>query len=248
MASTVALQHPASAVTAGLLAACSFSASSAPAPDADTRSFADAAIPDAPDPPDGFEVVSLSFRDGAAYQGTRDNWLIEEITDSRGTEDAFNWDLEHTEGLFSDNKGESVALLKFEVFGAGPDQVPPGSMISRALLIVVVFDGAGAPTQMYDVSVPWDESTTWETFGAVPGPQPGDDYDETSAIPFETMNDGAVAIDVSGSLQRWSDGAINNGWLFRAGSDNGTDVRSREHDDEGQRPALLVDYLVPITR
>lgn len=236
------------AVAACLSAACSFSAPGAPANDADAP-FADAAIPDAGMPLDGFEVVSLSFRDGAGYQGTRDNWLIEEIDTSRGSDAVFNWDLEHTEGsIFTTSYGESIGLLKFEIFGEGAERVPAGSRISRALLVLVVRDTGDAPTQMFEVSVPWDESTTWATFGAAAGPQAGDDYDPKTALPFETGSGGAVAIDVSASVQRWSDGSINNGWVFRAGSDQGTDVPSRESADEGQRPKLVVEYLIPAPR
>ena len=228
-----------------VLAACSFSAPGEPVSDAGPKSFADAAIPDGAQPPDGFDVASLTFRDGAGYQGTRDSWLIEQVSDSRGDRDQINWDLEHTEGLFGDNLGESISLLSFEIFGEGPGQVPPGATIARALLILVIFDGAGEPTEMVEVLVPWDESTTWATFGAAAGPQSGDDYDPSSAIPFETTSNGAVAIDVSRSVTRWSSGQPNYGWLFRAGGTNGTDVRSREFSEENQRPALVVDYLVP---
>jgi hypothetical protein len=227
--------------------ACSFSGGSGADPGPDL--FADASIADAMEPPPGFSLVSLSFRDGVDYGGTLDNWLFEADDNGRGDRDTINWDLEHSEGGFLGigvARGESVSLVSFEIFGAAPERVPPGSQIARALLVLVITDGGDQPTEMFEALAAWDESTSWDTLGPTPGPQAGEDYDELSSIPFETGGvDGAVALDVTNSVQRWSDGAANNGWLFNAGSDNGTDVRSREFDNESQRPALLVDYLIP---
>jgi hypothetical protein len=227
--------------------ACSFSGGPGSDDNAGPTIYADAAVADAMEAPPGFSLVTYSFRDSDTYTGTRDNWLAEEDDNSRGDRDLVNWDLSHTEGLLGlVDRGETVALVGFEIFGDGADRVPFDSTIARALLVLVITDGSGEPTEMYQAGVDWDESTTWATLGDSPGPQPGEDYDEATAIPFETGGiDGAVALDVTGSVQRWSDGAANDGWLFRAGSDNGTDVRSREFDDESQRPLLRVDVLVP---
>lgn len=235
------------AALCGALGACSFSGGSNTGPG--DESFADASIPDAMEPPPGFTVVSLSFRDGDTYDGTRDNWLFEKDDNGRGDRDSINWDQEHSEGGFLGigvSRGESVSLVSFEIFGSEADRVPSGARIARALLILVITDGSDAPSDMFEAIVPWDESTSWDSLGPTSGPQEGEDYDAASEIPFETGGvDGAVALDVTGSVQRWSDGEPNFGWLFRASSDNGTDVRSSEHDDETQRPMLRVDYLVP---
>jgi hypothetical protein len=223
-----------------LVSACQFGGSQAggvPLP-------VDAALPDTAPPP-GYEVVSLSFRDGDGYDGTRDTWLIEQAAEPRGDGVLINCDLEHTEGcnIFGcDNLGESVALIRFDVFGDGAARIPPGAEIARALLTVSILDGSPDGADLFDVAVDWDEATTWTTFGAEPGVQP-DDLVPDTAVALPTDVPGAEVLDVTGTLVRWSAGAAPRGWLIRARGANGIDIASRESPEEAERPSLSVAYL-----
>ena len=230
-----------------LVSACTFSGGVG---ETEPESFPDASIPDAADPPPGFSLVSLSFRDGPTYAGTRDNWLFEEDSGSRGNRDVLNWDREHSEGGFIGigvDRGESVTLVGFEIFGDAADRVPPGARIARALLVLVITDGSGRAHRDVRGRHRLGRVDLLGQLGSELRPQAGEDYIEASRVPFETGGvDGPITLDVTVTVQRWSDGALaNNGWLFRALSDNGTDVRSSEFDDENQRPLLRVDYLAP---
>jgi hypothetical protein len=223
-----------------LVSACQFGGSQAggvPLP-------VDAALPDTAPPP-GYEVVSLSFRDGDGYDGTRDTWLIEQVAEPLGANAVINCDLEHTEDcgfLCTDNLGESVALIQFDVFGDGDGQVPPGAEIARALLTVSILDGSPDGADLFDVAVDWDETTTWATLGAEPGVQP-DDLAPDTAVALPTDAAGAEVLDVTGTARRWSAGAAPRGWLIRARGADGIDIASRESPEEAARPSLSVAYL-----
>ena len=56
---------------------------------------------------------------------------------------------------------------------------------------------------------------------------------------------GFQSMDVTASLQIWSNGQLNEGWVFIDNSTNGADFHSSETRKTGDRPKLTVDYTLP---
>jgi len=56
---------------------------------------------------------------------------------------------------------------------------------------------------------------------------------------------GFQSLDVTDSLQLWSNGQLNEGWVFIENSTNGADFHSSETRKKGERPKLTVNYTPP---
>ncbi len=116
-------------------------------------------------------------------------------------------------------------LLRFDnVFG--PTGVPLGSGIVSATLTVRVIDasghGADADVYMHRMLGTWSDSDTWDDWGDGIPPHNGiggiQTPDEAVSPPDVTIPGpipaGTRSIDVTNSVQAWSDGASNHGWVF----------------------------------
>jgi hypothetical protein len=81
--------------------------------------------------------------------------------------------------------------------------------------------------------------------GGDPGATAGDEYDAVILDTALGTPAGPQTVDVTTSLQAWSDGSsTNNGWLFVPTGIDGTEVRSSEYAAvPTERPKLTVEYL-----
>ena len=189
---------------------------------------------------------TLTFQEGtASYTGTEDTFLDGPNPDtSHGADTTIEADLDGFGGL------ETQTLIRFDsIFGSGPNQIPFGSTINSASLILEVTGGSasGASITLHSVLVNWDESSTWNSMS---GGLQRDDAEVSIAADATVINP-----DVTGSntitglavaVQAWSDGAANYGWAIFNDSTNGWDFASAEFATVSLRPQLIVDFTPPV--
>jgi hypothetical protein len=144
----------------------------------------------------------------------------------------------------------SHPLLKFpNIFGTSPNQIPLGSTIYSASIEVYVTNGSGSPVTVYELTEGWNENeATWnESSTGVSWVNAGADGTGSHATvaegEFPPSSSGTkISVEVTSSLQNWSDGSTNNGWVFIETSTNGMDVSSSDDTTQGNRPKLTVVY------
>ena len=187
------------------------------------------------------------FRDGqdlgrgAAYAGTRDTFV------GNGGGTGPNDDRGDADDVWCDgDQSRSQGLLRFDdLFGTGPGQIPPGTVIRRATL-TLTFEGANAASgdggRLHRMVVPWTERSTWNSLGD--GIQLGSealsgaDADTAGAV----ANRGTRSFDVTTSLNAWSFGAPNHGWAVFANGPDGQSFRSSDWAGVAERPLLTVTW------
>ena len=140
--------------------------------------------------------------------------------------------------------GESQVLMRFDkVFGLGPGKIPHHARIKSATLNVVAFD-PGTTVYVHRMFVPWGSAATWNSLAA------GVSIDNIEA---STVRDGftfgqinmdrqSVEFDVTQTVQHWSDGEANFGWVFVNTGSNGWDFYSADWHEKELRPTLTVQY------
>ena len=188
-------------------------------------------------------ATTVSFQqDAGGYTATEDTFLQADPTNAgtdNGASDAIGWDADDPNGTGYD----MITLIRFGgIMGAGGGQVPLGSQITNATLYLTVFN-TGAAGEVRNSLVPWAES---DTFGSLCGTacNEGVDYGPlVASAPATALVE--IGVNVTSSLQAWSDGTTNNGWFIvpsESGND-GVDVRSSEYAAvAAQRPRLVVIY------
>jgi hypothetical protein len=137
-------------------------------------------------------------------------------------------------------------LIRFDnLFGAGPGQIPFGSVINSATLTVNVTNASDPPAQirLHRMLVTWAESATWTSMSA--GIQTNDveamsAFDAQVASP--ALSGSQVITGLAAALQAWSGGATNFGWAVISNSTDGWDFSSSENGTTGDRPLLTVDW------
>lgn len=187
----------------------------------------------------------VTFQQGSGgYADTVDTYLNENApTTQHGGLTIVKWDSDDPGGTGRD----AVGLLRFDnIFGAMPTQVPIGATILSATLTYTVSD-AGNAGNLYESTIDWDETTTWDTFGGAAGVQAGDIVNSLGSIPGGPV--GTVNFDVTASIARWAaDPAAHKGWVFIPLGTDGVQFRSSEYATLSQRPKLTVNYtLGPVT-
>ena len=197
---------------------------------------------------------TVVFQQGInGYAGTQDTWLNEAAPDlSYGESNVRVSDDDVENFFFGDAQGQ--ALVRFEGL-FDQDSVPLGSTIHGATLSLELSDDIDTPLFdpsffVHRVLVPWDESSTWNSMGN--GLQVGSEL--TGAVAsFEGDNDPnddfLRRIDVTSSVQAWSDGEQNWGFAILpeviAGNDDGIDIRTSESGIEILRPRLEIVWEEP---
>ena len=139
-------------------------------------------------------------------------------------------------------------VIKFPgIFGGGANQIPLGSTIASATLTMEV-NGSGDDMLVYQLiegwvesQVTWNQGSTgvnWTNAGA-------DGTGSHKATADGTMlgSTGSRSVDVTTSVQNWSFGELNEGWLLKDTGSNGTDMRSSEYGTASVRPMLTVTYV-----
>lgn len=190
------------------------------------------------------------FQEGLnGYSGQEDTVLYNRTPDvNAGTEGSISPDQQ-------DASGVRQGLMQFaNIFGDLPGQIPVGSTINSATLVLDVINDSNSAMQMsfYRMLTPWGESTaTWNTFGVIGGVQASEG--EASDLPpdgiifdSDTSANSPTAgiIDVTKSLEYWASGAENNGWMIESAATNGWDFRTKE-SAQSLRPRLEVNFTAP---
>jgi hypothetical protein len=144
--------------------------------------------------------------------------------------------------------GESQVLLRFEgILGDKPGQIPRGSAVHSATLIVSAFD-QGDTVHIHRMLVPWARQSTWTTLvaGVTADGMEASRHRESFTFGKIAANSSSIPFDVTDSVQAWANGAANHGWVFINTGGNGWDFYTCEFDDVKQRPKLIVEYSPPL--
>jgi hypothetical protein len=201
-------------------------------------------------PPDrGFKA----FQQGVGgYEGTQDTWVSQQNPNtSYGNNDTRVSDDDTANSIFTDYRGQ--ALVRFDgVIGA--NQVPAGSTITNATLVIDVPDDIDTPFYnpsffVHPVIRNWNESSTWNslsgglTVGADIAPAVGSFLGDS--VP---NGDSMRRINVTATVQAWANGAPNFGFAILpeiiSGNDDGIEIRSSENGNTILRPRLEITYAV----
>lgn len=146
--------------------------------------------------------------------------------------------------------GESQVLLKFAgIFGDGPQQIPLGSRIISARLEVSAFD-QGSTVHLHRMLIPFVGSATWSTLVAGVSADGLEASRHKDSLTFGKIaaNTSTVYFDVTDTLQRWSAGKPNYGWVFINTGGNGWDFYTSDHEDAKQRPKLVVEFDASVNK
>ncbi len=187
-------------------------------------------------------ATEISFQHGVnGYQGTVDTeiWALATKTildeNPNASSDANN------------DGGESQVLMRFDgIFGDGPRQIPKGSTIVSAKLVVAAFD-QGSTVNLHRMLVPFGKHSTWDSLisgVSADGFEASRHKDGFTFGKIAASTSGAV-FDVTDTLQIWSNGKPNHGWVFLNTGGNGWDFYTAEFDKIEQRPKLTVKFLPP---
>ena len=147
-----------------------------------------------------------------------------------------------------DGSAHEHSVIKFpNLFGGGVDQIPLGSSIISATLTVEVFD-TGDDMLVYQLTEGWVESevtwndrinlTSWSKAGA-------DSTGSHKATADGTLSGagGSTGGSVTTSVQNWSFGELNEGWLIKDTGGGGIRLRTSEYlTDTALRPKLTVTW------
>lgn len=182
--------------------------------------------------------TDISFRQGQnGYTGTVDTFLMQSQPQANnGNLNAFEWS-----GEDPANSGQQdYGLLRFNnLFESEGGPIPDGSIVTSASLAYVVFNDGDAGA-VYESTVDFDESTTYETFGSTPGVQLEDYSDFIGQI---DASSGAHELDVTSSVAKWAqDPAQNLGFIVIPTGPDDAQVRSSEYFGQTSRPLLQVTF------
>ena len=147
-------------------------------------------------------------------------------------------------------------LLRFDgIFGAGTNQIPPGSTIVSATLTLRVGDVSNDQStnavNFHRLLHGWDAADVWAAYGVSPwNASGGIQNDEVDAVStadatatMSTANT-AYSVDVKTSLQAWAAEAGSNfGWVILPTGSDGLRLVSAEGTTAAYRPLLTVEYI-----
>ena len=194
-----------------------------------------------------------AFQQGiGGYEGTQDTWVSQQNPNtSYGNNDTRVSDDDTANSIFTDYRGQ--ALVRFDgVIGA--NQVPAGSTITNATLVIDVPDDIDTPFYnpsffVHPVIRDWNESSTWNSLsgGLTVGPDlaPAVGTFLGDSVP---NGDSMRRINVTATVQAWANGVPNFGFAILpeiiSGNDDGIEIRSSENGNTILRPRLEVTYVV----
>ena len=186
-------------------------------------------------------ATSSTFQQGTGgYSGTED-------TELSSTSPSSNLGANVTIDLDYDVANENQGLILFNnIFGTGAGQIPIGSTIVSASLRLYASGGTANTISAHRMLVSWTEASTWNSLtGGV----------QTNGAEAEVTADGTYVgtgstgyITITGleqSVQAWSSGASNFGWVLQNSGTDGLQFASSEAANVTQRPQLIVVYTPP---
>ncbi|MEI8212396.1 MAG: DNRLRE domain-containing protein [Planctomycetota bacterium] len=140
--------------------------------------------------------------------------------------------------------GESQVLLRFDkLIGDQPGQIPSGSHVVSARLLVSAFD-QGSTVNLHRMLVPFSCSVTWNSMvdGVSADDAEASRHKDSFTFGKIAANTSTVIFDVTDTVSAWVQGSPNHGWVFINTGGNGWDFYSSEFDDIQQRPKLIVEF------
>ena len=193
--------------------------------------------------------VTVTFQAGVSeYTGVDDVFIRGSTAGATNfsSETVLEWD---------ENSGSTTdefTLIRFaNLFNSEGGPIPDGAVISSATLSYMTTDlssgstAEGDPANVYEVLVSWTGSTvTYNNFGEDAGVQ-SDEYRASPVVSASADEKSTVySIDVTESVQRWSDSPEENlGWIFYPTDSDGVTIYSSEYATVEYRPSLSVEYL-----
>ncbi len=191
---------------------------------------------------EGQRAQTVSFQnDFNGYQGTVDTeiWALAPKTflhkNPNASSDANN------------DGGESQVLMRFDdIIGREPGQIPPGSTIVSAQLIVSAFD-QGTTVNLHRMLVPFEECATWDSMVSgvsADGFEASRHKDGFTFGKIAASSSGAL-FDVRDTIQLWANGRQNHGWVFLNTGGNGWDFYVSEFERKAEHPKLVVKFVPP---
>ncbi|MBH1988336.1 MAG: DUF4347 domain-containing protein, partial [Burkholderiales bacterium] len=137
-------------------------------------------------------------------------------------------------------------LLRFDkLFVSQGGTIPDNAKINSATLrLYITEDGVGQGLVSRVLSANWTEASTWDSLGG------GLSLDnvEASATPDGSNdlsdNNSYINYNVLNTVQAWSNGASNLGWVMYT-SNAEWSVASSENGTAAYRPQLIIDYTAP---
>jgi len=208
--------------------------------------------------PSWFALIALSLAQPAPPTTISPTQTTAFVNDGvyKGCLDTELWELspnkvmEHFDVVTSDSNndgGESQILMRFDgIIGTGKGQIPPGSRIKNATLIVTAFD-PGTTVNMHRMLVPWPRAATWSNMVAGVSADGLEASRHKEAFTFGKIsaNKQAVKFEATDSVQAWVNGRPNYGWVFLNTGANGWDFYSSEYVELESRPKLIVEFTPP---
>ncbi len=148
----------------------------------------------------------------------------------------------------------SQGLIRFDnIFGHGPNQIPPGASVLSAKLIILTTNNSGDSSANSVVAhrmiANWSSASTWNSM--VSGISANDI--EAATTPdfalIPNILDAWAIFDVSNTLQYWADApdpsSVNRGWAILPTGTDGWRCASSEFSVPGDRPILEVTFRTP---
>ena len=143
------------------------------------------------------------------------------------------------------------SLIRFDkIFGYRDNQILPGSRINSAYFTWHKYydsSNRAADAGMYRMLVDWNVSITWNSMES--GISIGSEAKITPDGWILANDDLEGSIDVTQTVQDWSDGENNFGWVFdvELGADNNLGLVSSDSEDVkyNRFPTLTVNYQPP---
>lgn len=140
--------------------------------------------------------------------------------------------------------GESQVLMRFDDFiGRELRQVPPGSTVHSAKLLVSAFD-QGNTVNLHRMLVPFEQSATWNSLvsGVSADGLEASRHKDSFTFGKIAANSSEIVFDVTDTVQAWVNGEDNHGWVFINTGGDGWDFYASEFDNPAQRPKLVIEY------
>ncbi len=185
----------------------------------------------------------IGFKNDGVYAGTHDTYLNATVPD-----DLFGANVE----VLVDGAGPIAhGLLRFDdIIGPNPGQIPAGALINSATLKLRTSNDGDSPT-FHRMLVAWNDTTdTWNTLVNGIQNDGSEAVTETNAT-IINPRPGTIGVvrdvDVTTSVQAWSDGAANFGWVILPGGTDGYRFDSSDALTTNNRPCLIIDYVVLTT-
>ncbi len=182
------------------------------------------------------QATTRTFVQGSGYAGCVDTSLQIDFPDTP---------FGSSQSIAVDFDPENHGLIRFDdIFGNAPNQVPLGAVITSATLTLNLSNQGGISTGVHRMLLPWEADDTWNDWGS--GVQP--DGIEAEVLPDATIVStlgSSLAVDVTSSVQTWSDGTENLGWVLLPGDESadGWEFASADNSSEGIRPTLEVVFV-----